>query len=119
MARVTRGAGRRDRRRKLLKASSGFRGTKSKLYRSAKESVDRALRFAARDRRVRKRDFRALWIVRISAAAKLNGVSYSRLMHGLKQSGIELDRKVLAELAVNDPTMFAKLAETAKQAAAA
>lgn len=119
MARVTRGAGRRNRRRKLLKASSGFRGTKSKLFHSARESVDRALRFAARDRRVRKRDFRALWIVRISAAAKLNGVSYSRLIHGLKQSGIELDRKVLADLAVNDPAMFAKLAETAKQAAAA
>ena len=119
MARVTRGASRRNRRRKSLKASSGFRGTKSKLYRSARESVDRALRFAARDRRVRKRDFRALWIVRISAAAKLNGLSYSRLIHGLKQSGIELDRKVLADLAVKDPAMFAKLAETAKQAAAA
>ena len=119
MARVTRGASRRNRRRKLLKASSGFRGTKSKLYRSARESVDRALRFAARDRRVRKRDFRALWIVRISAAAKLNGLSYSRLIHGLKQSGIELDRKVLADLAVKDPAMFAKLVETAKQAAAA
>ena len=119
MARVTRGASRRDRRRKLLKASSGFRGTKSKLYRSAKEAVDRALRFAARDRRVRKRDFRALWIVRISAAAKLNGLSYSKLIHGLKQSGIELDRKVLAEMAVNDPAMFARLAETAKQTVAA
>lgn len=119
MARVTRGASRRDRRRKLLKASSGFRGTKSKLYRSAKEAVDRALRFAARDRRVRKRDFRALWIVRISAAAKLNGLSYSKLIHGLKQSSIELDRKVLAEMAVNDPAMFARLAETAKQAVAA
>lgn len=77
------------------------------------------MRFAARDRRVRKRDFRALWIVRISAAAKLNGLSYSKLIHGLKQSDIELDRKVLAEMAVNDPAMFARLAETAKQAVAA
>ena len=76
------------------------------------------MRFAARDRRVRKREFRALWIVRISAAARLNGLSYSRLMHGLKQLGIELDRKVLADLAVKDPAMFAKLAETVKQAAA-
>ena len=119
MARVRRGSSRRDRRRKVLKAASGFRGTKSKLYRSAKESVDRALRFAARDRRVRKRNFRTLWIVRISAAAKLNGLSYSKLIHGLKQSGVELDRKVLADLAVHDPAMFAKLAETAKQEHAA
>ena len=115
MARVKRSASRRDRRRKVLKAASGFWGTKSKLYRSAKEAVDRALRFAARDRRVRKRDFRALWIVRISAAAKLNGISYSKLIHGLKESGIDLDRKILADLAVRDPETFAKLAERAKE----
>ena len=100
---------------KLLDAASGFRGTKSKLYRAAKEAVDRSLRFAARDRKVKKRQFRSLWIVRISAAAKLNGISYNKLIHGLKQSGVELDRKVLADLAVRDPATFTKLVETVKQ----
>lgn len=119
MPRVKRGTTRRDRRRKILKLASGFRGTKSKLYRSAKESVDKALKYSMRDRRARKRDFRRLWIVRIGAAAKLNGVSYSHFICGLKKSGVELDRKILADLAVRDPAAFAKLADTAKQAIAA
>ncbi len=119
MPRVKRGTSRRDRRRKILKLASGFRGTKSKLYRSAKESVEKALRYSYRDRRVRKRDFRRLWIVRIGAAAKLHGLSYNRFIFGLKKSGIELDRKVLADLAVREPEAFARLAATAKQAVAA
>tara|TARA_B100001013_G_C24584951_1_gene432265 strand:+ start:622 stop:975 length:354 start_codon:yes stop_codon:yes gene_type:complete len=115
VARVKRGSSRRDQRRKLLNATSGFRGTKSKLYRAAKEAVDRSLQFAARDRKVKKRQFRSLWIVRISAAAKLNGISYSKLIYGLKRSGVELDRKVLADIAVRDPATFTKLVETVKQ----
>lgn len=118
MPRVKRGTSRRDRRKKILKLASGFRGTKSKLYRSAKESVDKALKYSMRDRRARKRDFRRLWIIRIGAAAKQNGISYSSFISGLKKSGIELDRKILADLAVKEPETFAKLAETAKQAAA-
>ena len=119
MPRVKRGTVRRDRRRKILKLASGFRGTKSKLYRSAKESVEKALRYSFRDRRARKRDFRRLWIVRIGAAAKLNGISYNRFIFGLKKSGVDLDRKILADMAVRDPEAFAKLATTAKQALAA
>ena len=114
MPRVKRGTTRRDRRKKILKLASGFRGTKSKLHRSAKESVQKALKYSMRDRRVRKRDFRRLWIVRIGAAAKLNGISYSHLIHGLKKSGVDLDRKILADLAVKEPEAFAKLATTAK-----
>jgi large subunit ribosomal protein L20 len=102
-----------------LKLASGFRATKSKLYRSAKESVDKALKYSSRDRRARKRDFRRLWIIRIGAAAKLNGLSYNRFIFGLKRSGVELDRKILADMAVRDPQSFAKLANTAKQALAA
>ncbi len=119
MARVKRGTSRRDHRRKLLKLASGYRGTKSKLYRAAAESVNKALKYAARDRRVRKRDFRRLWIVRIGAAAKLNGISYNRLIHGLKKSGVTLDRKILADMAVKDPTAFSQLANTAKEVLAA
>jgi len=119
VSRVKRGTSRRDRRRKILERASGFRGTKSKLYRSAKESVDKALKYSSRDRRARKRDFRRLWIVRIGAAAKLNGLSYNRLIFGLKKSGVDLDRKILADLAVRDPGAFAQLAHTAKEALAA
>ena len=119
MPRVKRGTNRRDRRRKVLKLASGFRGTKSKLYRSAKESVNRALKYSYRDRRTRKRDFRRLWIVRIGAAAKLNGISYNRFINGLKKSGVELDRKILADLAARDPEAFARLAASAKEALAA
>jgi large subunit ribosomal protein L20 len=119
MARVKRGSKRRERRKKLLKRAKGFFLTKSKLYQSAQEAVERALRFAYRDRRNRKRQFRELWIERIGAAARNNGLSYSQLIHGLKLSGVEIDRKVLADLAVRDADAFAQLAAAAKQAIAA
>ena len=119
MPRVKRGTKRRAKRKKILDRASGYYLTKSKLYRSAKESVERALKFAYAGRRQKKRQYRALWIVRIGAAAKLNGLSYSRFISGLKKAGIELDRKILADLAVNDPAGFAKLAEQAKSANAA
>ncbi|MFO7813995.1 MAG: 50S ribosomal protein L20 [Pelovirga sp.] len=114
MARVKRGFKARRRRNKILKLAKGYRGARSKLFRSATEAVDRALNYAFRDRRVKKRDFRALWIARINAAARENGVSYSRLIHGLKQAEIALDRKIMADLAVNDPAAFSVIAETAK-----
>ena len=101
MPRAKRGNKRLERRKKILKLAKGYRGTKSKLYRSAKESVERGLNFAYTGRKLKKRDFRSLWIVRIGAAARLNGLNYSQLMHGLKVAGIELDRKVLADLAVH------------------
>jgi large subunit ribosomal protein L20 len=118
MPRVKRGTKRRAKRKKILERASGYFLTKSKLYRSAKESVERGLKFAFAGRRQKKRQFRAIWIVRISAAAKLNGISYSQLINGLKKSGIELDRKILADMAVNDAAGFAKLAEQAKAAVA-
>jgi large subunit ribosomal protein L20 len=116
MPRAKRGNKRTERRKKILKLAKGYRGTKSKLYRSAKESVERGLNFAYTGRKLKKRDFRSLWIVRIGAAARLNGLNYSQLMHGLKVAGIELDRKVLADLAVNAPDAFADLAGQAKNA---
>ncbi|PYS92825.1 MAG: 50S ribosomal protein L20 [Acidobacteria bacterium] len=116
MPRAKRGNKRTERRKKILKLAKGYRGTKSKLYRSAKESVERALNFAYTGRKLKKRDFRSLWIVRIGAAARLNGLNYSQFMHGLKTAGIELDRKVLADLAVNSPEAFADLAGQAKNA---
>ncbi len=119
MPRVKRGTKRHAKRIKILKRAKGYRLTKSKLYRSAKESVDRALKFSFRDRRARKREFRSLWIIRIGAAARRNGLSYNRFMHGLGQAGIELDRKVLADIAVRDKGAFAQLAEKAKTALAA
>ena len=119
MPRVKRGTKRRAKRKKILERASGYYLTKSKLYRSAKESVERALKFAYAGRRQKKRQFRSLWIVRIGAAAKQNGLSYSRNINGLKKAGEELDRKILADLAVNDPAGFAKLAEQAKAAGAA
>jgi large subunit ribosomal protein L20 len=119
MPRVKRGTKRRAKRKKILERASGYYLTKSKLYRSAKESVERALKFAYAGRRQKKRQYRSLWIVRIGAAAKLNGLSYSRFVNGLKKAGVELDRKILADLAVNDPAGFAKLAEQAKAAHAA
>jgi large subunit ribosomal protein L20 len=99
-----------------LKLAKGYRGTKSKLYRSAKESVERGLNFAYTGRKLKKRDFRSLWIVRIGAAARLNGINYSQLMHGLKVAGIELDRKVLADLAVKQPEAFTAVVARAKSA---
>jgi large subunit ribosomal protein L20 len=116
MPRAKRGNKRLERRKKILKLAKGYRGTKSKLYRSAKESVERGLNFAYTGRKLKKRDFRSLWIVRIGAAARLNGINYSQLMHGLKLAGVELDRKVLADLAVNQPEAFTAVAAQAKNA---
>jgi large subunit ribosomal protein L20 len=116
MPRAKRGNKRLERRKKILKLAKGYRGTKSKLYRSAKESVERGLNFAYTGRKLKKRDFRSLWIVRIGAAARLNGINYSQLMHGLKVAGVELDRKVLADLAVNQPEAFAAVVVQAKNA---
>jgi large subunit ribosomal protein L20 len=118
MPRVKRGTKRIARRKKILKRAKGFFLTKSKLHRSAKEAVDRALRFATRDRRAKKRQFRRLWIQRLGAAARLNGLSYSQFMHGLKKAGIGVDRKVLADMAVRDAAGFAALAAQAKVALA-
>ncbi len=115
MARVKRGTKRRARRKKLLKHAKGFFLTKSKLYRSAKEAVNRSLRYSYRDRRTRKRDFRTLWIQRIGAAARNNGTTYSQLMHGLKLGAVEIDRKMLAEMAVHDAEGFSALVASAKQ----
>ena len=114
MPRAKRGNKRLERRKKILKLAKGYRGTKSKLYRSAKESVERGLNFAYTGRKLKKRDFRSLWIVRIGAGARLNGLNYSQFMHGLKLAGIELDRKILADLAAKQPDAFAELASQAK-----
>jgi large subunit ribosomal protein L20 len=114
MPRATRSVASRKRRKKILKKARGYYGARSKLYRTAKEAVNRALAYAYRDRRQRKRDFRRLWIVRINAAARLCGLSYSNFVNGLKTKGVNLDRKSLAELAVKDPQAFAQLAELAK-----
>ena len=116
MPRVKRGTKRRANRAKTLDRASGFFLTKSKLYRSAQEAVEKALKYAYVGRKQKKRQYRSLWIVRIGAAAKLNGMSYSQLIHGLKTAGIELDRKILADLAVNDAAAFKSLAEQAKEA---
>ena len=116
MPRVKRGTKRRQRRKKILERASGYFLTKSKLYRAAKESVERGLKFAYAGRRQKKRQFRSIWIVRIGAAAKQHGISYNRFISGLKKAGIELDRKVLADIAVNDPSGFGALAEAAKRA---
>jgi large subunit ribosomal protein L20 len=118
MPRVKRGNNRLQRRKKILALAKGYRLTKSKLYRSAKESVDRALLFAYVGRKRKKRDFRKLWIVRIGAAARLNGLNYSQFMHGLKLANIELDRKVLADIAAKQPETFAHLAGQVKDAIA-
>ena len=116
MPRVKRGTKRRARRKKLLKHAKGFFLTKGKLFRSAKEAVNRSLRYTYRDRRTRKRDYRTLWIQRIGAAARNNGVTYSQLIHGLKVGGIDLDRKILADMAVRDAAGFTALVESAKAA---
>ena len=116
MPRVKRGTKRRAKRKKILERASGYFLTKSKLHRAAKEAVDRALKFAYSGRKQKKRQYRSLWIVRIGAAAKMNGMSYSQFIHGLKEAGVELDRKILADLAVKDPGAFKSLAEQAKGA---
>ncbi|AXC10671.1 LSU ribosomal protein L20p [Acidisarcina polymorpha] len=118
MPRVKRGTKRNDRRKKILKRASGYFLTKSKLYQAAQEAVERGLKFAYIGRKQKKRQFRSLWIARINAAAKLNGTTYSLLIHGLKVAGVELDRKVLAEIAVADPAGFTALANQAKAALA-
>ncbi len=116
MPRVKRGTKRNDRRKKILKRASGYFLTKSKLYQAAQEAVERGLKFAYTGRKQKKRQYRSLWIVRINAAAKLNGISYSLLINGLKKAGIELDRKILADLAVNDAAGFTALVGQARAA---
>jgi large subunit ribosomal protein L20 len=116
MPRAKRGNKRTEKRKKILALAKGYRGTKSKLYRSAKESVERGLNFAYTGRKLKKRDFRKLWIVRINAACRLNGMKYSQFIHGLSLAGIELDRKSLADLAVKQPEAFATLAGQARDA---
>jgi large subunit ribosomal protein L20 len=115
MSRVVRGTKARKRRNKILKLAKGYVGGRSRGFRAASETVERALMYAYRDRRVKKRDMRRLWIVRINAAARENNLSYSRFMEGLHKLGIEIDRKVLADLAVRDSDGFAKIAERAKE----
>ncbi len=116
MPRAKRGNKRLEKRKKILALAKGYRGTKSKLYRSAKESVERGLNFAYTGRKLKKRDFRKLWIVRINAACRLNDIKYSQFIHGLSLAGIELDRKVLADMAVKQPETFATIATQAKDA---
>ena len=116
MPRVKRGTKRNDRRKKILKRASGYFLTKSKLYQAAQEAVERGLKFAYSGRKQKKRQYRSLWIVRINAAAKINGISYSLLINGLKKAGVELDRKMLADLAVNDAPGFAALVVQARAA---
>jgi large subunit ribosomal protein L20 len=111
--RIKRGFKARRRRNKVLELAKGFRGGRSKLFRTAADSVDKALNYAYRDRKARKREYRGLWIARINAAARLNDMSYSKLIHGLKLANIEMDRKVLAELAVSDPAGFSRIAQMA------
>ncbi len=117
MPRVKKAVKSRERRKKILNAAKGYRGGRGKLIRSATETVERALKFAYRDRKVRKREFRSLWIMRINAAAREHEMSYSRFMNGLKKANITLDRKALANLAAANPEAFAELAKIAKEAA--
>jgi large subunit ribosomal protein L20 len=114
--RVKRSVQARKKRAKVLEAAKGYVGRRSKTYRAAKEQVEHSLKYAYRDRKARKRNFRRLWIIRINAAARAQGLSYNQFVAGCRKAGIELDRKVLAELAVSDPPAFAKIAEQAKSA---
>lgn len=115
MSRIKRGVTANRRKKAILKRASGFRGGRSKLVRTATEAVNKALNHSFRDRRAKKRDFRKLWIVRINAAARMNNLSYSRLIDGLKKAGVQVNRKMLADLAVRDPNAFAELARIASQ----
>jgi len=115
--RVKRGFKARRRRKKVLKLAKGFRGGRSKLFRTAADSVDKALMYTYRDRKKRKRDFRRLWIARINTGTRLNNMSYSKFIHGLKKAGVEIDRKVLADLAISDPSGFSRIVEMAAQQA--
>jgi large subunit ribosomal protein L20 len=114
MARIKRAVNAQKKRRKVMKLAKGYWGAKSKQYRAASEQVARSLRYAFKGRKMRKRDFRSLWITRINAAARLNGMSYSTFINGLKKHDVVVNRKILADLAVNDPAAFAKLVEVAK-----
>ncbi len=118
MPRVKRGVAAKKRRNRILRQARGYYGARSRLLKTAREAVEKGWKYAYRDRKQRKREFRALWIARINAAARENGLSYSRFMNGLKQAGVEVDRKVLAQLAVADPQGFAELAALAKSKAA-
>ena len=117
MPRVKRGVTARRRKNKVLRRASGFRGGRSKLIRTAKESVDKALKYSYRDRKAKKRNFRRLWISRINAAARINNLLYSRFIDGLKKAGVQVNRKMLADLAVHDPNAFAELARIANRQA--
>lgn len=114
MPRVKSGVAHHARKRKVMQAAKGARGGRSKLYKSAKETVERGMRYAYRDRRKKKSEFRMLWITRINAAARMHGLSYSRLMSGMRKAGLEINRKMLADLAVRDAEAFARIAEAAK-----
>ena len=116
MARVKRAVNALKKRRKIFKQAKGYFGAKSKQYRAASEQVRRSLRYAYIGRKLKKRDFRRLWIARINAAARVNGISYSRLINGLKVAGVVIDRKMLSDIAINDAAAFAKLCDTAKAA---
>ena len=118
MPRIKRGVATRKRHKKILKLAKGYRGSKSKLFRVAKQQVMKSGQYAYIHRRLKKRDFRKLWIARINAAARINGTTYSRMVHGLKVAGVDINRKMLAELAVKDPQGFTKLAELSKEASA-
>ena len=118
MSRVKRGVAAKKRKSRILKAAKGYYGTRHRLLKTAREAVEKGWKYAYRDRKQRKRDFRGLWIARINAAAREHGLSYSRFMHGLKEAGVEIDRKVLAELAVSDPKAFGVLAELVRSQAA-
>jgi large subunit ribosomal protein L20 len=119
MARVKRSVNARKKRRAILESAKGYRGQRSRLYRKAKEQMLHSMQYAYRDRKDRKGDFRRLWITRINAGARANGLSYNRLIQGLRLAGVEVDRKILADLAVHDAAAFAALATTAQQAVAA
>ncbi|MBW2269021.1 MAG: 50S ribosomal protein L20 [Deltaproteobacteria bacterium] len=118
MSRVKRGVAARRRKNRILKQAKGYRGARSRLLKTAREAVEKGWKYSYRDRKQRKRQFRSLWIARINAAAREHDLSYSRFMHGLQQAGVEMDRKVLAELAISDPKAFGSLAELAKSQAA-
>lgn len=119
MPRVKRSTKRRARVKKILKLAKGYFGGRRRLYSAARNTVEKGLQYQYRDRKARKREFRSLWIVRINAAAKMNDISYSKLMHGLNLAGVEIDRKVLADIAVKDPKAFTELTKKAKEALAA
>jgi large subunit ribosomal protein L20 len=118
MSRVKRGVAARRRKNRILKQAKGYRGARSRLLKTAREAVEKGWKYSYRDRKQRKRQFRSLWIARINAAAREHDISYSRFMHGLQQAGVEMDRKVLSELAISDPKAFGSLAELAKSQAA-